>query len=440
MKKILFVIAFITAFSLRAQQTISGTFSPADEYTWLIVYRINPAALNYIADTAIKNGEFTLNMPAGAEPGMYRLVYAVPQEEFYFDVIYTGKEGIRLSFDAPSGVTFVSSEENKVFSSYFEEMNRAKQAIISFYSQGKTDGKAFLKLGEEQLRVQKAYEERSKGLKAHEFIKANNPYIASSYESIQDYMANTKAAYFNSFDFKNPELQASDFLSDKAANYVFTALPLEPMTPLETEVAMQANVSTLAEHLQGVSEHYQVQLYYKLWSQAAAGGYNDLADFIYTDYLRALAAMTNNQKIIDEIEVHGRLRLGAIAPEIIWKEAGQHKSLSALTGAEKYVLVFWSSTCGHCLNELPALHKKLKENPKVKVLAVGLEDDDVNWKVESAKLETFEHAIALGKWDSDHAHLYAINQTPTYFILDTEKRIIAKPESDKGVIEFLEKN
>jgi thiol-disulfide isomerase/thioredoxin len=111
-----------------------------------------------------------------------------------------------------------------------------------------------------------------------------------------------------------------------------------------------------------------------------------------------------------------------------------------MEGNENYVLVFWSSTCGHCLRELPALHKRLKNNTSIKVIAIGLEDDDIYWKMESEKLEDFEHAIALGKWDSEYADLYGIVSTPSYFILDKDKHIIAKPENDKGVIEFLEKN
>lgn len=439
MKKILIVLAFLAMLSLEAQQTISGTFSPADNYTWLIAYRLKPGTQNYIADTSIKNGAFALNIPATAEPGIYRLVYAVPQEEFYFDVIYTGKETIELSFDEESGVTFASSEENKIYSSYFRDINAAQQKIIKFYSEGKTDVNEFQESAAQIKSIQQNFEAKSKGLYSHQFIKANSPYIPANFESIQDYVANHKSSYFKALDFKNSTLQASGFLTDKATNYVFTALPLEQMTQLETEVAMQSNVKTVNEHLVGVSEHYELHVFYIIWTQAAASGFNDLSDYVYSEYLRALAITTNNQKIIDEIEVHNRLRIGAEAPEITWKEAGKQLSLSTMPSADCYVIVFWSSTCSHCLKELPVLHKKLMEDPNIKVLAVGLEDDDVTWKIESAKLDAFSHAIALGKWESDYANLYAISQTPTYFVLDKDKRIIAKPESEKGVIEFLER-
>ena len=151
-----------------------------------------------------------------------------------------------------------------------------------------------------------------------------------------------------------------------------------------------------------------------------------------------MAIEAGNQKIVNQIEAHNRLRLGTIAPEIKWQKNGVQSSLRSLEGAENYIIVFWSSTCSHCLRELPALHNKLKNNQNIKVIAVGLEDDESTWKQESARMPHFDHAIALGKWESEYADLYAINKTPTYFILDKGKRFIAKPENDKEVVDFLE--
>lgn len=423
--------------SAEAQKTVSGTFSPADEYSWIIAYRLKPGTQVYVADTAIRNGEFNLKFPQNALPGTYRMVYAVPQEEFYFDIIYNGKEDIVLSFDTQRGVSFSNSEENKIFSDYFNQMNSQKKEIISFYAEGNTNVSFFNGLIDKQKSIQKIFSEKSKGLHVHNFIEANHPYTPSNYESIQDYVANSKSSYFDHLDYTNSDLQASGFLTDKATNYVFTALPLEAITQLETEMAMQRNVSDINGKLNGVSDKYKLHVFYTLWTQAAASGFNDLSDYIYSEYLRTLAKLTNNTEIIDEIDVHNRLRLGTVAPNIIWENGAKTKSLHNLSGAQKYVLVFWSSTCGHCLKELPLLQNNIKEYTDTKVIAVGLENDDFYWKSESAKLENFEHVISLGKWQSDYAQLYAINATPSYFVLNKNKEIIAKPENQLAVIEFL---
>ncbi len=439
MKKTIVVLVFLMGFMLSAQHTISGTFSPAKEYSWLIAYRLKPGTQVYVADTSIDKGEFRLKLPENALPGNYRLVYAVPQEEFYFDVIYNGKEAIELTFTTAEGVRFTTSEENIFSNSYFKEINAAEKNLINYYTNGNTEVNEFQEIVNTYKNVQSSFEEKTVGLVVNEFIKANKPYIPSNYESIQDYVAHKKENYFKGLDFKNPVLQASGFLTDKFTNYVFTALPLAQMTQQESEKAMQDNVITASKQVLSVSDNYRFHLLYTLWSQASANGFNDVCDFIYNSYLKTLGGKTANQEIIDKIEIHNRLRLGAVAPEMTWKKGESLEKLSALTGAENYVLVFWSSNCGHCLKELPALNKKLKQNPKVKVIAIGLEEDEINWKKETGKLDGFEHAIALGKWESDYAKLYDIHSTPSYFILDSDKRIIAKPESDKEVVEFLEK-
>ena len=240
-------------------------------------------------------------------------------------------------------------------------------------------------------------------------------------------------------DFDNPTLQASGLITDKINNYVFSALSPSTATQLEMENEIKGNIAVANKALKATAKAYQLAVFNKIWNTAQDNNQYAVADFVYESYLKELALENGNSSLIDEIEATSRLRLGATSPEITWQKDGEEHKLSHLKGAENYLLIFWSSTCSHCLKEIPLLHKELKNYPKVKVLAIGLEDDDANWKREAANLPTFEHALALGKWESDYAKLFAIDKTPTYFILDAEKRFISKPDSDKELIEFLRK-
>ena len=232
-------------------------------------------------------------------------------------------------------------------------------------------------------------------------------------------------------------LQGSDFLKDKVVNYVFTALPHHQIASKEKELEIIENAKVLAQLLEDVNATNKVELFNSLWTQASNDNLNKVADFIYDNYLKTLATRTNKSELIKKIEIQNRLRMGAVAPEITWNDGSNTKKLSDLSGAKNYVIVFWSSTCSHCLQQLPEFHKALKDISSTKVLAIGLEDDDVTWKKESAKLPDFIHGIALGKWESPYADIYDIHQTPTFYILDNEKRIIARPEDYKGVVKFL---
>ena len=436
-KNILFLFTLSFTLILEAQHTISGSLSPAEDYKWLIAYKLNPDNQNYIADTAVENGTFLLKIPANATTGIYRLVYAVPQEEFYFDVIYNGKEDVVLSFDSQNGLSFNSSKENLLYSNYFNEIHGLEQQIVQFYSERNKNRTVIQDLFKKLATVQKSYETQSEDMICGHFISANSPYIPAGFEEVEIYVQHKKKHYFDALDFEDPVLQESGFLTDKAINYVLTALPNQQLSVDEKEAIMIKNVKELARVLENVSSTNKVQLFNSIWTQASSNDHNNLADDIYGNYLKSLATETNKTAILKTIETHDRLRLGAKAPEITWNEGNTLKKLTDLTGVKNYVIVFWSSTCSHCLQQLPELYKRIKDLSGVKVLAIGLEEDDETWKKESAKLPAFIHGIALGKWESPYTTLYDIHQTPTYYILDWEKRIVGKPENYQEVVKFL---
>ncbi|MBM1105550.1 redoxin domain-containing protein [Aurantibacter crassamenti] len=436
-KTLLFILCFLGYFSY-AQHTISGTFSPADEYSWIIAYRLTPTSQAYVADTSIKKGQFNLEIPKSALPGTYRIVYAVPQDEFYFDILYSGNEDIILDFKSDEVLTFSASKENILFSTYFNEIADSEQGIINYYSEGNKNTNKYNKLNEDLLNIQNSYENKANNLLVSNLIKANRPFISTKYLTPTQYIESKKKSYFEYIDLNNSILQSSQFIKNKLVNYVFTALPLKTLTDVETENEIQLNIKLIATKIQELPENYQFVLLHAVWENAIALQLNNTADFILNEYLTSKAKSEENKKTLEKIVAENRLRIGAIAPEIEWQSKGEVKKLSTIKNTTNYLVIFWSSTCSHCLHELPAMHKELKKHPNVKVIAVGLEDDEVTWRLESEKLADFEHAIALGKWESKYAKLYDIHQTPTYYILDNQKRIIAKPESDKEVIKFLE--
>ncbi len=440
MKQTFTLLVFFLGMLLHSQNTISGTFSPAEEFNWLIAYHLKPGGQAYIADTAIKDGTFTLNIPENSKVGTYRLVYAVPQDEFYFDVLYTGKEAIELNFDLDNGVSFISSEENKLFLSYFQDINRNEQQLVDFYTAGSNDQATFQEITTALETTQATYEKKAENLFSQKFIIANRGYVPETLTAKQDYIKNKKEAYFAHIKFDDTDLQASDFLIDKALNYVFTALPSELGSLTDIKGVLKDNVATLASHLEELPDAYQFYVFHKIWEQTAANNLNEVSDLLLNTYMTPKAHSIDHMKLLDEIAAKNRLRVGAIAPELEWVDDTTVKRLSTLEGAEHYLLVFWSSTCGHCLKELPALHKELKTKPTVKVIAVGLENDERTWKPESAKLDDFEHAISLGRWESEYAKLYDIHSTPTYYVLDEDKRILAKPENDTEVVRFFEEH
>ena len=113
-------------------------------------------------------------------------------------------------------------------------------------------------------------------------------------------------------------------------------------------------------------------------------------------------------------------------------------TLHDLDITENYLIIFWSSTCGHCLEELPKVKSMLSSKPTIKVIAIGLEDIDDAWQKAIKDYPDFIHVLGLGKWDNPISNAYGVEATPTYILLDENKTITAKPNDFEALQSLLE--
>lgn len=119
--------------------------------------------------------------------------------------------------------------------------------------------------------------------------------------------------------------------------------------------------------------------------------------------------------------------------------------------ADYTIVSFWDPNCGHCKEEMPRIDSLYKANWKdknVKIYAVMTETDTVAWKKYIADhnlgywthvYQSFEMMMEEKKLQqASYKQLYDITQTPTLYLLDKEKRIIAKKLTPLQLNEMLE--
>ena len=421
MKKLLYSIVLLPIM-LFAQHKVSGVFSPAKEFTYAFLYQATPTGTNYIGRSKVENdGGFSITLESNASSGIYKIVYAIPPEDYNFDFIYDGKEDVVLTFNLDKGLEFTESNENKLWSSYTKSMELVNRAISNFYTQESTDKNAFNDIFKTLKETQEGYENAAKGTMALTFIQANRPYIPTSFEDISTYSKNLKRTYLQNLDFENPLLQSSDFLSDRVLAYVFGMSAHPDIEHYKNDIdhlvklMAKANATVKTSLLQGIWQHF-VDLNNEAMANYVTDSYLlDLSKEIgYTQLAKTLIAYKNNS-------------IGNIAQnfEIKNLDTGKTTALYNLDEAERYLIVFWSSTCSHCAEELPNLKTLLPYNTKV--IAIGLEDDIEGWQKEIKNYPKFIHVLGLEKWDNSIAEAYNVNATPSYILLDKDKKIIAKP-------------
>lgn len=439
--KILIFLSLIVPMVTSAQHTIKGTFSPAEDYEWVLLYKVGPSESNFVTDAEIdKEGVVTIQLDSTQTKGIYRLVYAVPQEDYNFDIIYNAKEDIEFNFDSETGLKFVASIENNLLNSYTNSMAMISQSIGNFYNQQSTDSIMLKKLFKTQTDTQKEFENIAKGTIASHFIKANRPFIPETYMDVKDYVKNLKAHFFDHVDFNNKTLISSNFLVEHVLNYVFGLVSQTD----DAQKIYKQNIDDVVKAMKAATPKTKKILLNILWHQLADINYEEAANYLADTYLMKLATDTNDQEMMTKLKRFKAISIGEIAPDFVISSVSSKdkplKKLRDLNKADTYVVVFWSSLCSHCLNELPELHDYVSscDDGKFQIIAFGLEDDKSTWEKEVKKLPEFTHVIGLGKWENPVGNLYDVSATPTYFVLDKDKRIIAKPVDYSNLLTILE--
>lgn len=425
---------------LFGQHTIKGKFTPAQSYNMALLYRVTPTVSKYVTNAEIKNGLLEFKLDSTIKKGIFKIVYAIPQEDYNFDIIYNGKENIEFTFNSETGVKFQSSSENKLLASYTNSMSMITHSIGNFYREESKDSLTLNSIFKTQREAQASYEALAKGTIALEFIKANRPYIPKTFEDVETYVKHLKKHYFDHVDFNNDILQSSDFFQERMLNYIFGL-----SQDNEDEITnYKKNIDAFCQAMTKAPNETKRVLLIDLWQQMIDLGLEEVANYISEKHLINIAKKLNDTDLVRDLTVFKNTSIGNKAPDFSFEITSASnkitKKLSELLSAEHYVIVFWSSTCGHCLDEIPELQKFIKtvNASKLKVLAIGLENEPTTWKSLIKNYSEFTHIYGEGKWDNKIGNAYGVYQTPTYFILNRDKEIVAKPYDFEALKSFFE--
>jgi peroxiredoxin len=133
-------------------------------------------------------------------------------------------------------------------------------------------------------------------------------------------------------------------------------------------------------------------------------------------------------KIRDRAKILEPILIGKRAPNMwLTDSAGKLFTLDGFK-AKATVLYFWDPNCGHCQKETPKLHEfwEKQKSKGIDVFAVSIDRKPDDWKkyIREKKLHW------TNVWDSytatDFRNMYDIYSTPVIYLLDENKKILAK--------------
>ncbi len=442
-KHFLISILFFYALQLHAQFSIEGTLEPEDKkLTWAMLYQIKEGRQHYIKNTKIKDQRFKFELNDTAEVGMYRVVYRLKDEGFV-DFLFN-KENVVFTFNpdyAEVTTVYQTSIENKNYQSYLNEITSAQQVVdslqVAYFRNTDSASKSLYKDAISTLNnVQEKHEDLNKDKLALHFIKATKRYNAPEIVPVpQIYLKNIKANFFQHINFQDEVLIGSSFLVDRVIDYVFY-INTSKNTKMQQSLYKEAleNVFSIEK-----SDSLQKDLIEILIDEFVVLENIELVNYLLDEHYARLPIDLQKSAYPKETRAKLKVVVGAIAPEIVWEEENTTKKLSELNTHKNYVVVFWSTGCSHCKKQMPEMYQLISTKKDIQVIAVALEKNAKEWKKVIPNFEGWHHVLGEKKWENETARSYDVTGTPTYFVLDANKVILAKPENFRDLEKALRK-
>lgn len=442
----LFRVLFLCLFSsiaMNAQDSLYVKLVPNSTIQQLQLYKIKGLQQMYVSNSKSDGNSFKFGFPADSESGIYRLFYDLQKGEF-IELLYN-KESIKVSFNPSNpdeSVYFSASKENKVYQAYTKAISEQQEIVDSLqlaYFDSSNKKRIKKNYAEEVVKInglQHSFEELSIGMLASDFIKSNKSYNADYIiEAPELYLQSIQNHFFDSVDFSNVTLRNSSFFIDKVYEFVFylnDAEDEETYNKIRKE-AINVVAGRIGENVDLKSEILSSLVYALAQQQDIV-----LVNYIKSGHYLKLPEQYQSDRFIDEIDKMLVGAIGTTAPEIVLTKDGRSTTLSELENSDFYIVAFWSTSCSHCLNDIPKLYEYTEKFVGLEVIAVALEDEREDFDKIRISMPNWIHVLGMNKWENEYATSYGINSTPSFFILDKQKQIIAKPEELEDLMSYFQ--
>jgi thiol-disulfide isomerase/thioredoxin len=247
--------------------------------------------------------------------------------------------------------------------------------------------------------------------------------------------------FFDNIDFSDDRILFTPLMQPKLDTYFNKILIQTPdsVTPQALKLIKRSKVNKLV--FQYISQFLiNNSLQSKIMGMDAV--FVSVADNVYLNGEATWADTTTLKKVAEQAYLIRPNIIGKISPELVMENMeGEFESLHQLQ-SDYTVLVFWEPTCGHCKKEIPDLYEKVYSNYlkyNIEYFAVNMGDKKNEWTdfVNSHQLVGWHHL-----WDptnqSRFRYKYNVQTTPMIYLLDKDKKIIAKKIDNPSLVKLLD--
>lgn len=418
----------------------------------------------YLKDTAEvnANGQFAFAGDERLDGGIYLVV--LPPENQYFEIIIDQDQHFSLHTtkdDFVGDMQVEGSEENKVFYDdiqFLGNMREKAQALQGEMKEVEKGSAREAELKEDLQEINEQVMAQRSGL-ADEYPDMLYPKVIAAMQEPEIPPAPTdengqpldslwdfhyyRAHFFDNLDFGDDRLLRTPVMNQKVTRY------LDKLTVRHPD-SLAESIDYIVEKARADSNVFQyltISLLNK-YAKSKIMGFDALYVHMVENYYLTGDAWWVDDSTLMKMEERAR----AISPTLVGRKApnfrvqdenGNYHMPSGID-AEYTVLYFWDYDCGHCKTTTPVLAKAvgLYEGYPVKLMTVSINGAREVWKDKLSQYDLAELPNAINTHDARRASgfdaMYDVRSTPRLFLLDEDKKIMAKQISVAQLQEILD--
>ncbi len=438
----IFVFIFLLLFS---GNLISQTFSingTVNGHTLSNVYLMSILGEKQkIIDTAFSSidGSFEFTLKKDFPVGMYAIT-AGPNQ--VIEILYN-KENIRFISSGTGNdgnVQIIESVENLIWYDYLylKALNQYKMEVIeTILVNYPPDDDYFTISKTKYQQLQDLITNRSMELVknnpktfASRLILVDKPNFAPSELSDLEKQEYLIKHHFDNTDFTDTLILRSNTLTSKIVKYL--SLHQRPgLTQQQLEDRLIIAVDSVLTKAVVEQQVYEAVVEFLIKGFETIGFERGLEHIAEQNQLDELCVNSERKaELENKLELIRKLSIGKIAPDFSVKDFnGKTVTLSEID-SEKTILVFWASWCPHCIEIMPVLQEFYNSTTrdKLEIIAISVDANEQDFldAIKSHGLN-WTNIAELKGWNGLTVEEYGIAATPTIFILDKDKKILAKP-------------
>lgn len=410
--------------------------------------------------------------------GLY-LVYYSPR--YYFDMLLGDDQDFALKADTSDlagTVKFTGSEDNRIFQEYKNYLQSQREELQHqqslLKSAGTASDSALIRDKQEKINGEmEAYMDQIEvdhsSLFVTDFIGATReplpPEELLTGQKRQDDSIRYfyyREHYFDRFDPFNVRLLHTPLYENKIMNYLSRAVVQHPDSLIvASDFLLQG--AKVDEDLY----RYMLITLFNHFAESKFMGMDVVYFHIAEHYYIPDASWSSEEfiaKLQDNLDKNKPTLIGQKAPNLVLREVpGEHFEMAAQdtaikkdphigtdfflydTEASYTILYFWEADCGHCKKSTPVLHEvysRLKDKgvEVITVHALNTIEGKEKWVDFVNEHHMYDWVNSWSPYSNEFRILYNLQSYPQLFVLDQDKKIVAKritPEQAELIINNL---